>query len=161
MAKGSYRDRSYLKHPLTGEVLGTTVMLVDGDLVYGASNVRHRLRRETLPKAMELGGKDLRTRDFIDAFTIRGPNYGDVVREVMQDLQAQGRIRRRNVGTKRRPRYVYDVVSRHRNTETRPQSPSPQIPSKTFLQTSMLLILVAYIVLFIGRPSPSLLHSST
>lgn len=152
MAKGRYRDRSYLKHPLTGEVLDTTVMLVDGHLVYGTSNVRYRLRREILPKAVELGGKGLRTRDFIDAFTIRGPSYGDVVREVMQGLQAQGRIRRRNVGTKHRPRYVYDVVPLRRTKRTRPQTPSPQLPSKIPLQTSTLLILVAYIVLFIGGP---------
>lgn len=152
VTKGNYKDRWYLKHPLTGEVLNTTVMLIDGNLVYGISSVRQRLYKEILPKAIELGGKGLRTRDFIDAFTIRGPSYGDVVREVMQGLQAQGRIRRRNVRTKLRPRYVYDVVPLHRTKRTRPQTPSPQLPSKPPLQIGTLLILGAYLVLVIGFP---------
>lgn len=56
IGRGSYKNRPYLKHPLTGEVLGTTVMLVDGDLVYGTGNVINRLRKEILPKAKKLGG---------------------------------------------------------------------------------------------------------
>jgi len=113
MGRGNYKNRPYLKHPLTGEVLGTTVMLVDGDLVYGTRNVINRLRKEILTKARKIGGRSLKTRDFIDAFTIRGPNYGDVVRQVMRELQTQGKIQMRNVGTKRQPRYVYDVVHMH------------------------------------------------
>jgi len=110
VVKGSYKDRPYLRHPLTGEVLNTTVMLVDGTLVYGTRNVINRLRKEMLSKARQLGGKNLKTRDFIDAFTIRGPSYGDVVREVMRELQSRGKIRIRNIGTRGRPNYIYEVV---------------------------------------------------
>lgn len=150
MAKTGYKDRPYLKHPLTGEVLNTTVMLVNGELVYGTGNVVSRLQREIIPKAMELGGRGLRTRDFIEAFTIRGPNYGDVVRQVMRNLQAQRRIHIRNVGTNR-PRYVYDVVQAHSTDENRPKSRKPltSLPAARSKSTPHAITVVIFVFILV------------
>lgn len=105
-----YKNRPYLKDFETGEVLDETVMYDNSERIVGAANVANRLHMRLLSKAKEFGGKNLETRMFIDAFKIRGPSYGDVVRQVMRELKGQGKIRMRNIGTEEKPRYVYDVV---------------------------------------------------
>jgi hypothetical protein len=105
-----YEKRDYLKDPETGKRLKTTVMYDDDLRVESYNNVLERLRIRILNKAKELGGKNLQTRDFIDAFRTRGPNYGDVIRTVMRELENQGRIRMRDVGKGKRKQYRYDVV---------------------------------------------------
>jgi len=106
----SYEKRSYLIDPETGKRLKTTVMYDDGRRVEGYSSVLERLRIRILDKAKKLGGKNLRTRDFIDAFRIRGPNYGDVVRTVMRELESQGRVEMRDIGKGKKEQYRYDVI---------------------------------------------------
>jgi hypothetical protein len=106
----SYRDRPYMFDFKTGEELRTTVMYDNNQRVAGTGRVIDVLRLRLLDKAAELGGKNLKTRDFIDAFRIRGPKYGDVVRQVISELENQGKISKRNSGTKKKPKYVYDVV---------------------------------------------------
>lgn len=105
-----YKDRPYLRDYKTGEVLDTTVMYDNDERVVGHANVIRRLRLQLLPKAKELGGRNLTTRMFIDAFKTRGPNYGDVVRQVIREHEAQGKMRSRNIGTEQTPRYVFDVI---------------------------------------------------
>jgi hypothetical protein len=108
----SYEKRDYLRDPETGKRLLTTVIYDDGRRVEGYNNVLERLRIRILDKAKELGGKNLRTRDFIDAFRTRGPNYGDVIRTVMRELENQGRIRMTDVGKGKKEQYRYDVVEK-------------------------------------------------
>lgn len=78
--------------------------------IEGYHNVLERLTILILGKARELGGKNLRTRDFIDAFRIRGPNYGDVVRTVMRELEAEGRIKMINIARGKKEQYRYNVI---------------------------------------------------
>ena len=105
-----YKNRPYLRDFKTGEVLDETVMYDNSERIVGFANVASRLRRRLLSKAKEFGGRNLKTRMFIDAFKIRGPSYGDVVRQVMRELKDQDKIQMRNIGTEEKPRYVYDVV---------------------------------------------------
>lgn len=106
----SYEERWYLYDLETGERLRTTVMEDGDEKIVGHGNVIKRLRIRILDKAKELGGKDLRARDFIDVFKIRGPNFGDVVRQVMGEFECQGKIKITNVGTENKKLYRYDVV---------------------------------------------------
>lgn len=94
----------------TAEVLDETVMYDNDIRIVGAGNVIEKLRTELLPKAKEFGGKNLETRMFTEAFEIRGPSYGDVVRQIMRELHSEGKIRIRDIGTKKKPRYLYDVI---------------------------------------------------
>jgi len=105
----TYKNRPYLRDFKTGEVLDKTVMYDNSERIVGGDVIK-RLRIRLLPKAKELGGRNLETRMFIDAFKIRGPSYGDVVRQVMRELHGEGKIQMRNVGTGNKLRYVYDVV---------------------------------------------------
>ena len=67
-----YEDRAYLKDARTGEHLNTEVMY-DGDKrIVGHREVLDGLYVLIPKKAKELGGKDLQTRDFIEAFSLRG-----------------------------------------------------------------------------------------
>ena len=103
----SYLDRKYLKDARTGEVLSTTVMY-DGDKrIVGPGNVLEVLLTRIPEVAFKLGRKDLETRDFIDAFQIRGPNYGDVVRNAIDKLVSEGRMVKKNIGSLKKPRYKY------------------------------------------------------
>ena len=107
----SYLNRSYLKDFKTGELLSTTVMYDGEKRIVGFANVLEYLRNVLLKKASELGGKDLTTRHFIDAFSIRGPDYGDVVRQTIDLFVAGGKMRKRNIGAPGgRPTYRYDVI---------------------------------------------------
>ncbi|MGD0645847.1 MAG: hypothetical protein ABSA75_13155 [Candidatus Bathyarchaeia archaeon] len=102
----SYLNRAYLKDFKTGELLSTTVMYDGTKRIFGTGNVLEYLRGNLLKKAIELGGRDLTTRHFIDAFSIRGPDYGDVVRKTIDLYVAGGKMRKRKVGSS----YRYDVI---------------------------------------------------
>ncbi len=107
----SYEDRKYLKDARTGERLFTTVMYDGDERIEGTAKVIERLR-VAIPKiAKQLGGKDLGTRDFIDAFQIRGPGYGDVVRTAIDMFVAGKKMLKKNVSKGKVPRYRYDWVS--------------------------------------------------
>ena len=106
-----YEDRKYLNDARTGEHLSTTVMYDGDERIDGTGKVLERLRIAIPIIALKLGGKDLGTRDFIDAFQIRGPNFGDVVRITVDKLVAGKKMVKRNVGTSRKPLYRYDLVS--------------------------------------------------
>ena len=107
---GSYENRSYLKDAKTGEILNTTVMYDGEERIVGTGNVLERLRVVILKKAHELGGKDLTTRHFIDAYLIRGPDYGDVVRKTIDLFVASNKMKKRDIGTLRKSSYQYDLV---------------------------------------------------
>jgi hypothetical protein len=106
----AYENRWYLYDVETGRRLRTTVMWDNRKRIEGTGNVVKRLRKRLLDKAKEFGGKNLETRMFIDTFSLRGPRYGDVVRQVMREFHAEGKIQMRNVGTRKRPRYRYSLV---------------------------------------------------
>jgi len=108
--KGTPYDKRLYRKDLDGKMLHTTVMYDGDERIEGTGKVIERLRIRLLNKAKEVGSKNLSTRDFIDAFRTRGPKYGDVVRQVIRELHAQGKIRMRNIGTEKKPRYVYDLV---------------------------------------------------
>ena len=97
----SYEDRRYLKDIETGERLSTTVMYDNGEKIEGTRKVVERLCKRIPEVARKSGGKNLRTRDFIDAFRIRGPDYGDVVRIAIERLRAERKILKRNIGTEK------------------------------------------------------------
>ncbi len=85
--------------------------MYDGkDRIVGTALVKERLRTVMLKKAHELGGKNLQTRDFIQAYLIRGPNYGDVVRATIDSFVDSNRMKKRNVGKANKPSYRYDLV---------------------------------------------------
>jgi len=92
------------------KTLKKTIMYENGKRIEGYHNVVERLRLLILDEAKELGGKNLRSRDFVDAFTTRGPDYSDVIRKVMIELQGQGKIRITNTGKGKRNYYRYDVI---------------------------------------------------
>lgn len=91
-------------------MLNTTIMWDGREKIVGTEAVKERLRSRLLDEAKRLGGKDLETGMFIEAFRTRGPSYGDVIRQVIRELAKLGIMRIRNVGTDRHPRYVYDVI---------------------------------------------------
>ena len=68
------------------------------------------MRSSILDKAKELGGRNLKFRDFRDAFRLYGPNYGDVVRQVMRELESQGKVIITNIGKGNRNEYRYDII---------------------------------------------------
>jgi hypothetical protein len=83
----------------------------DGDeKIIGTTAVKERLRMRLLDKAEALGGKNLETGMFIKVFRTRGPSYGDVIRQVIRELNDRRLMKTRNIGTDRNPRYAYDVV---------------------------------------------------
>jgi len=106
---GSYEDRPYLKDAKTGEHLSTEVMYYGDERIVGHKEVLERLLILMPRKAAELGGKNLVSRHFIDAFQIRGPSYGDVVRQTLDKLVTGKKFTKRNVGTPQHPRYAYDL----------------------------------------------------
>ena len=79
--------------------------------IVGIGNVLRRLQSAIPKKALRLGGKNLKTRDFIDAFQLRGPSYGDVVRITVDKLVSGKKMVKRNVGTSKKPFYRYDLAS--------------------------------------------------
>jgi hypothetical protein len=103
-----YEDRPYLKDARTGEQLNTEVMYDRDERIIGHREVLDRHYIEIPKKAKQLGGKGLQTRDFIEAFSIRGPSYGDVVRQTIDIIVAENRAIKRNIGTAQYPRYRYD-----------------------------------------------------
>ena len=106
----SYESRGYMKDIETGKTLHTTVMYDKEERIEGTGRVIERLCRRIPETAKQLGGKNLRTRDFIDAFRIRGPDYGDVVRIAVDRLVVQGKMLKRNIGVGGRHRYRYDLA---------------------------------------------------
>lgn len=82
----------------------------NGKRIEGTGKVIKRLRKRLLDKVKEFGGKNLETRMFIDAFSIRGPCYGDVVRQVMREFHDEGKIQMRNIGSPKRPIYRYSLI---------------------------------------------------
>ena len=88
-------------------MLSTTVMYYGDKRIVGTGNVLELLLEKIPELALKLGGKDLETRDFIDAFEIRGPNYGDVVRNAIDKLVSNHRIVKKNIGSLKKPRYKY------------------------------------------------------
>ena len=109
----SYENRSYLKDIETGKRLFTTVMYDRGERIEGTGRVIERLRKKLLEVAKEMGGKNLRTRDFIDFFRTRGPNYGDVVRQVIDEFVAHKKVSKRDIGTRKTNLYRYDLLLVH------------------------------------------------
>ena len=108
-----YKNRSYLIDAKTGKHLSTTVMYLGDKKIVGVRNVLDKLREVLLVTAEELGGKNLKTRDFIDLFNLRGPSYGDVIRKVFSEFEAQGKIHRKNIGSENKPLYVYDLAEQN------------------------------------------------
>lgn len=106
----SYESRGYLKDVETGERLFTTVMYDNGKRIEGTREVIMILHRRIPEIATQLGGKGLRTRDFINAFQIRGPDYGDVVRKAIDRLAAEKKMLKKNIGTADKPIYRYDLI---------------------------------------------------
>jgi hypothetical protein len=106
----SYLNRKYLKDARTGEVLSTTVMYDNDKRIMGTKQVFETLLTRIPAVDFQLGGKNLQTRDFIEAFQIRGPNYGDVVRKAIDNLVENGQMRKTNVGTIKIPRYSYSLL---------------------------------------------------
>jgi hypothetical protein len=106
----NYKKRPYLKDARTGEVLSTTVMY-DGDKrIVGTGLVLSRLQSVMLKKAQELGGKNLQTRDFYEAYSIRGPSRGDVVRQTIDSYVDSKLMRKRDIGKSGKPSYRYDLI---------------------------------------------------
>lgn len=106
----SYLNRKYLKDAMTREVLFTTVMYDNDKRIIGTKQVFETLLIKIPAVAFQLGGKNLQTRDFIEAFQIRGPNYGDIVRKAIDNLVENGQMRKTNVGTIKVPRYSYSLL---------------------------------------------------
>ena len=83
-----------------------------------------------------------KTGDLIDAFDTCGPSYGDINRSAMRHLKSVHAVSIKNIGSKKRPRYRYDVITTSglfspifAETNVAPLPPIPPIPPIESLPT--------------------------